>query len=97
VVRSRKARRTKEITTVGEDRRRKKTTIMPTRSISAPEPSGTKTVASKVQGQVTRTATLPRTPRASAVTVTLSGAAKTSYAEVLAHARDKNIPKETRG
>jgi hypothetical protein len=94
VVRSRKAKRAKETTTTGETRREKRTTVMPAKSIGAPGPSSIKTVARKIPGQATRTATLPRIPRASAVTVTLSEGARMSYAEVLAQAREKISLKE---
>jgi IS4 transposase len=94
VVRSRKTKRAKGTTTAGETRREKRTTVMPAKSMGAPGSSSIKTVARKVPGQATRNAMLPRTLRASAVTVTLSGAARTSYAEVLAQAREKISLKE---
>jgi hypothetical protein len=48
----------------------------------------------QVHGQGAAARVLPRTPRASAVTVTLSEAAKTSYAEVLVRARSHISLKE---
>jgi hypothetical protein len=48
----------------------------------------------QVQGQGAAARVLPRTPRASAVTVTLSEAAKTSYAEVLVRAKSHISLKE---
>jgi hypothetical protein len=52
------------------------------------------TAAKKTPGKTARTGILPRTSRASAVTVTLSGGAGISYADVLAQAREKISLKE---
>jgi hypothetical protein len=62
---------------------------MTKRSASTQRPNYTREEDKKrqVQGQSAAIKALPRNPRASAVTATLSEAAKTSYAEVLARAR----------
>jgi hypothetical protein len=89
VVKPRRVRRKKDVTTVRENKREERATVMPIPSINVPKPIGARKEIRRAQGQAARTTILPRTPRASAVTVTLSGAAKTSYAEVLEQARNK--------
>jgi hypothetical protein len=89
VVKPKRTKRVEETTTAKVPRREKRLARRPAQNINAPRPSGTGTATKKAPGQTTRTATLPRTPRASAVTVTLSGGAGMSYADVLAQAREK--------
>jgi hypothetical protein len=91
-----KARRKKNITTATIAQRSERAMAMPTRNVNLPRPNGTRRESGRAQaqGQIAATKMLPRTPRASAVTVTLSEAAKTSYAEVLARARNHISLKE---
>jgi hypothetical protein len=61
------------------------------RMTSAPKPSSGAATTKKGPTSTSKTAMLPRTPRTSAVTLTLSEGSRMSYAEVIATAR-RNIP-----
>jgi hypothetical protein len=89
VVKPKRIRKKKDLTTAREIKRRERAAVMPTQSINLPKPSGAWKEGRRVQGQAARMNVLPHTPRASVLTVTLSGAAKTSYTEVLAQARNQ--------
>jgi hypothetical protein len=96
VVTSKKSRRKKNIITATITQRNERAMAMPIQNANLPRPNGTRREGRKAQaqGQIAATKMLPRTPRASAVTVTLSEAAKTSYVEVLARARNHISLKE---
>jgi hypothetical protein len=67
---------------------------MTTRNANLPKPNDTRRESKRAQRQTAATKMLLRTARASAVTMTLSEAAKTSYAKVLARARNHISLKE---
>jgi hypothetical protein len=62
---------------------------IPARTTGAPRSSAAAATTKKEPIQASRTATLPRRPRTSAVTLTLSEGAKMSYADVLVTVRQK--------
>jgi hypothetical protein len=94
VVMPRRTRKRKDITTTGEIKRGERAVAMPTQSANLPKPNGGWREGRRAQEQNAATKVLPRTPRPSAVTATLSEAAKTYYAEVLAQARNHISLKE---
>jgi hypothetical protein len=60
-------------------------------TVAAKSSSGAATATKRTTSASSKTATLPRTPRTSAVTLTLCEGSKMSYAEVIATAR-RNVP-----
>jgi hypothetical protein len=86
VVEPRKRRRTDkkkpEKTGAPEMTKKRATTATLTRAAGAPRSSTAMAATKKTPAQVPKTTALPRTPRTSAVTVTLNGGANMSYADV---------------
>jgi hypothetical protein len=84
-----KKKQEKTVATAGEETKKGATAATPARITGAPRPSTATATTRKGPTQTLRTATLPRTQRTSAVTVTLSEGTRMSYADVLATARQK--------
>jgi hypothetical protein len=93
VVEPRRRRKTEkkkqEKTLASEVTKKGATAATPARITGAPRPSTAMAATRKGPAQTPRTATLSRTPRTSAVTVTLSEEARMSYADALAMTRQK--------
>jgi hypothetical protein len=88
--RSRSKKKGKTVAAV-EEAKKVATAAPPARRTGAPKASVAATTTKKGPTQASKTAMLPRTPRTSAVTLTLKEGAKMSYADVFAAAR-KKIP-----
>ncbi|XP_060831686.1 uncharacterized protein LOC132915940 [Bombus pascuorum] len=96
VVESRKKRKEKKTpASAGDETKKGATSATQVRNTGAPKQSTNTTTATRKEAAKTqRTTKLPRTPRTSAVTITIREGANMSYADVLATAREKIPLKE---
>jgi hypothetical protein len=84
-----KKKQEKTVAIAGEETKKGATAATPARITGESRPSTVTVTTRKGPTQTLKTATLPRTHRTSAVTVTLSEGTRMSYADVLATARQR--------